>query len=272
LLPVSSTWLLALLLRSLPFVSDGRRSFSLPNQPGCNDHARPFFPRPAFVCPLMRARARSPPSLALFTQAAVLAAVRARSRFRTKLLRTVLGVEIIRRQSIMDFQGDVRGAFLKITLTTPDLVTTARSLFQDGRVPGLPAGTLTFDSNVPFALRFMIDRVSGGRGQFYLRVCHSTSRGTNVWVCQGVAGGQWVRVAPGSWHRRHYDDMVLADRGRTHTPSLLFPTRVPGRLAIASWRWTSILPIWRHCRCKGWVCDVRLRVVSSLCPEPLISR
>ena len=58
-------------------------------------------------------------------------------------------------------QREVSRPFLKITVALPNMVTVARCVLEKGMaIPGLACGPLvlpTFESNVLFILRFMVD-------------------------------------------------------------------------------------------------------------------
>eukprot|EP00887_Chlorella_sp_A99_P006196 scaffold3.g6196.t1 len=86
--------------------------------------------------------------------------------------RQVLGVHLEQRQTVMYYQPQRSRPFLRVVLATPDQVAPARSLFEMGvPCPNSAAGVvrgLTYESNVLFPLRFMIDR--------------------------GIVGGSWVEL------------------------------------------------------------------------------
>ncbi|TFK74920.1 hypothetical protein BDN72DRAFT_832633 [Pluteus cervinus] len=72
----------------------------------------------------------------------------------------VVKVEIIHRRSIMGYMGDNKVPFLTITLTEPRHVPKVRGLFEGGecKFRDLWAGpAATYESNIIFILRFMID-------------------------------------------------------------------------------------------------------------------
>ncbi|KAK7253937.1 DNA polymerase delta subunit 1 [Aureococcus anophagefferens] len=73
----------------------------------------------------------------------------------------VLGVEVVRdKRSIMGYQPDgARACFFKIYVALPTQIPALKKVLQDGvNVPGVGHSQLqTFESNVPFILRFMID-------------------------------------------------------------------------------------------------------------------
>ena len=69
-------------------------------------------------------------------------------------------VEIAMRESIWGYNGNQKTPFLKIVLHEPRMVPRVRSAFEDGEIHFgdlFHGPTLTFESNVVFDLRFMID-------------------------------------------------------------------------------------------------------------------
>lgn len=72
----------------------------------------------------------------------------------------VLHVGIVHKQSIMGFHGSAKRPFLRITVAAPMLVPSARKLLEKGNVmiPTFARAEMqTYESNIQFALRFMID-------------------------------------------------------------------------------------------------------------------
>lgn len=88
----------------------------------------------------------------------------------------VVSITVEHRKSIMHYQPTTQ-PFAKVTLASPKLVPTARRLFevdQGFEVPGLGACTYTtFESNVPYVLRYMVDA--------------------------GIGGGSWVTLPAGAY-------------------------------------------------------------------------
>jgi DNA polymerase delta subunit 1 len=69
-------------------------------------------------------------------------------------------VEIAMRESIWGYNGNQKTPFLKIVLHEPRMVPRVRSAFEDGEIQFgdlFQIPSLTFESNVVFELRFMID-------------------------------------------------------------------------------------------------------------------
>ncbi|GIL73849.1 hypothetical protein Vretimale_5040 [Volvox reticuliferus] len=79
----------------------------------------------------------------------------------------VLRIELCQKASIWNYQGnDSKRGFLKIVVSVPNLVTPARGLFEAGlqvQSMGEYIKCTTFESNVLYTLRFMVDtKVVGG--------------------------------------------------------------------------------------------------------------
>eukprot|EP01127_Copromyxa_protea_P018831 TRINITY_DN6007_c0_g1_i1.p1 TRINITY_DN6007_c0_g1~~TRINITY_DN6007_c0_g1_i1.p1 ORF type:complete len:1070 (-),score=207.54 TRINITY_DN6007_c0_g1_i1:89-3298(-) len=77
----------------------------------------------------------------------------------------VLAVEIEEKASIMNYRGDEKASFFKITFAIPGHVPTARTILEDGlavRGVNCVVSYYTFESNIAFVLRFMIDWDIGG--------------------------------------------------------------------------------------------------------------
>lgn len=98
----------------------------------------------------------------------------ASSGTRDKLSQYVTSVEVVMRSSLMHFQGAEHTPFFKVTVALPSLVATSRNIIERGfeLVGGgrFPGGT-SYETNIAFALRFMVDR--------------------------GIVGGGWVKFVPG---------------------------------------------------------------------------
>jgi len=64
------------------------------------------------------------------------------------------------RENLWGYNGNTKSPFLKIVLQDPKMLARARSMFEQGEVQFLDmfqGPTLTFESNIAFLLRFMID-------------------------------------------------------------------------------------------------------------------
>jgi DNA polymerase delta subunit 1 len=69
-------------------------------------------------------------------------------------------IEISMRENLWGYNGNQKTPFLKIILHDPKMVARARSIFENGEIQFLDmfqGPTLTFESNIAFLLRFMID-------------------------------------------------------------------------------------------------------------------
>nr|GMC79266.1 DNA polymerase delta catalytic subunit [Ipomoea batatas]GMC90235.1 DNA polymerase delta catalytic subunit [Ipomoea batatas] len=86
-------------------------------------------------------------------------------------------IEIVQKRSIMYYQQQGSQPFLKIVVALPTMVTTCRGILDRGiQIDGLGMKSfMTYESNVLFALRFMID-------------------------C-GVVGGNWIEVPAGKYKK-----------------------------------------------------------------------
>ncbi|CAH9127494.1 unnamed protein product [Cuscuta epithymum] len=89
----------------------------------------------------------------------------------------VLRIEMVHRKSIMYYQQQSSQPFLKIVVALPTMVTTCRGILDRGiQIDGLGMKSfMTYESNVLFALRFMID-------------------------C-GIVGGNWIEVPVGKYKK-----------------------------------------------------------------------
>ena len=87
--------------------------------------------------------------------------------------------------------------FLKITLALPNMVSVARGILEKGMViPGLSSTPLvlpTFESNVLFILRFMVDCKARTPARLVSAVHSREAHATQV------TGGNWVQLPQGAW-------------------------------------------------------------------------
>ena len=96
---------------------------------------------------------------------------------RDGIKQAVLAVEIFQRCSMYGFHYNKMFPFLKITLASPKLVAPARRLISSVNIP--PFGQvsyLSFESNIEFEVRFMVDT--------------------------GVVGCNWIECPPGKYKLR----------------------------------------------------------------------
>jgi DNA polymerase delta subunit 1 len=138
---------------------------------------------------------------------------RLRATSRERLQRFVIAISVVERQSIWGYQGDKKQRFFKITMAVPPLVATARNLLEKGEisVPGRgPIRFSTYESNLPFVLRYMVDKdVRGGgwvevpAGQWYPRPANKKTSHCQLEIDMHwkqlkahTAEGEWLKLAP----------------------------------------------------------------------------
>ena len=95
--------------------------------------------------------------------------------------KAVINVELIHRRPLTGYSPRDSEPFFKITVASPRLVATSRTVLQKG-IACLPGDRMwccekTFESNIPFPLRFMID--------------------------EDLSGGSWVEVKNATYTRRN---------------------------------------------------------------------
>ncbi|KAB5556432.1 hypothetical protein DKX38_007341 [Salix brachista] len=95
----------------------------------------------------------------------------------TKVPKCVRRIELVHKRSIMYYQQQQSHPFLKIVVALPTMVSGCRGILDKGiQIDGLGMRSfLTYESNVLFALRFMID-------------CN-------------VVGGNWIEVPAGKYRK-----------------------------------------------------------------------
>ncbi|KAJ4751824.1 DNA polymerase [Rhynchospora pubera] len=91
--------------------------------------------------------------------------------------RFVKRIELVQKKSIMYYQPQKSQAFLKIVVALPTMVTSCRGILERGiTIDGLGSKSfVTYESNILFALRFMID-------------CN-------------IVGGNWIEVPLGKYKK-----------------------------------------------------------------------
>ena len=130
----------------------------------------------------------------------------------------VTRVELVQKQTVWNYQSEKSRTFIKITMALPTLVTAARSALEKG-MPTPTGGSIsfpTFESNVLFVLRYMIDT--------------------------DIVGGNWVEAKQGKYklrtdggHRKpasscqiefdvHYKDIISHPAEGPH--SVIAPLRI----------------------------------------------
>lgn len=123
----------------------------------------------------------------------------------------VLSVDIVHRESIVSFHNNQKIAFFKITVALPKHVTPARDILEDQgiNIPGVGMRVFqTYESNIVFALRFMIDRAVQGVSWIELpakKWIHTNPRNS---ACQleldcyyedfiaHAPDGEWIKTPP----------------------------------------------------------------------------
>ncbi|KAJ4777986.1 DNA polymerase [Rhynchospora pubera] len=95
----------------------------------------------------------------------------------SNVLKFVKRVELVQKKSIMYYQPPKSQPFLKIVVALPDMVGCCRGILERGiTIDGLGSkSSVTYESNIPFELRFMID-------------CN-------------IVGGNWIEVPSGKYKR-----------------------------------------------------------------------
>jgi DNA polymerase delta subunit 1 len=74
----------------------------------------------------------------------------------------IYSVQMLLRENLYGFQGNVKSPYLKITVTDPKYINKLRTSIESGSAnykglwKGADGGVLTFD-NIQYVLRFMID-------------------------------------------------------------------------------------------------------------------
>ncbi|GBG84624.1 hypothetical protein CBR_g38906 [Chara braunii] len=125
----------------------------------------------------------------------------------------VAAVSMVTRQSLLYFQKTKQRTFLKIVMTLPAYVAACRDILERGiQISGLGYQSFTtFESNVLFALRFMID-------------CN-------------IGGGSWVELPPGSYRFKsqqlsycQYEVDVMYDKIISHPSAGRYGKLAPVRI------------------------------------------
>ncbi|KAH6833845.1 DNA polymerase delta subunit 1, partial [Perilla frutescens var. hirtella] len=131
----------------------------------------------------------------------------------SKVPKFVRRIELLQRRSIMYYQQQSSHPFLKIVVALPTMVASCRGILDRGiQIDGLGMKSfMTYESNVLFALRFMIDR--------------------------NIVGGNWIEVPCGKYKKTArnlsycqlefdclYTDLI------SHTPEGEFSKMAPFRI------------------------------------------
>lgn len=85
-----------------------------------------------------------------------------------KLQHMVLAVEVHEKSTLFQWQGGTHSLFFRVEVGIPNLVAMARTICEGGfeltENRGSFPGCTTYETNIPFALRFMVDRKIPGGG------------------------------------------------------------------------------------------------------------
>jgi DNA polymerase delta subunit 1 len=101
-------------------------------------------------------------------------------RDKSRNSKSVLKVEIVQKQTILYYQPQKSRPFLKISVALPNLVASSKSVIEQGlSLPWLGCSLHgpTYESNIPYALRYMIDA--------------------------SIVGGCWVEIPAGRYSLIH---------------------------------------------------------------------
>lgn len=123
---------------------------------------------------------------------------------------TVVGIDMVLKQSIYGYNSKGKTPFLKVTMVLPRLIAPAKRLLETGSVSVDPYGAPSyriFESNVDFEIRFMVDTHVVGccwielpRGKYKVR--DDRSRVSRAQIEVDVAWDDMVSHAPeGAWAR-----------------------------------------------------------------------
>lgn len=131
------------------------------------------------------------------------------------LTQAVLAVDVMQKENIYGYHGNKMMPFLKITVAYPKLIAPARRILESGMsVPPYPhRGYQTYESNIDFEIRFMVDTDVVGCNWIEVpagtyRVRSTSSNPPSVSASQieidvawdrfisHAADGQWQDVAP----------------------------------------------------------------------------
>ncbi|CAG5135999.1 unnamed protein product [Candidula unifasciata] len=138
------------------------------------------------------------------------------------IVQAILAVDYVMRESIYGYHGNRKIPFLKITVALPRLIAPCKRLLEQGFVcPGYAQhGFQTYESNIDFEVRFMVDTHVVGcnwielpAGKYHVRTRpHGSESSSGSWSrtsrCQlevdvsweefisHPAEGEWSKVAP----------------------------------------------------------------------------
>ncbi|KAH9507561.1 hypothetical protein Btru_051479, partial [Bulinus truncatus] len=131
------------------------------------------------------------------------------------IVQAVLAVDCVERESIYGYHGNKKSLFLKITVAIPRLIAPCKRLLEQGiQLPGYQHhGFQTYESNIDFEIRFMVDTDVVGcnwielpAGKYSVRVKDNSN--PKISRCQlevdiawtefisHQTEGEWSKVAP----------------------------------------------------------------------------
>jgi len=107
----------------------------------------------------------------------------AQAQTREKVASYVVDVQVVPRSSLMHWLQDEHTPFFKVTVAVPSLVSASRGIIERGfdlvGNRGRFDPSTSYETNIPFALRFMIDRAIQGAGWVRLDTSLPTSNGVS---------------------------------------------------------------------------------------------
>lgn len=137
--------------------------------------------------------------------------VKGRQRGGDNVQTCVVAVVAMKKQSILGFHNGEYKTFLQVLVALPSLVPTARAVLTDQfTCPGYsPMKYITYESNVPFVLRYMVDNNISGANWCELKRGSYTVRNRHTSTCQvefdvvfedvvshSIKEPRWLRIAP----------------------------------------------------------------------------
>nr|XP_054761510.1 DNA polymerase delta catalytic subunit-like [Lytechinus pictus] len=135
------------------------------------------------------------------------------------LTQAVLAVDVMQKENVYGYHGNKMMPFLKITVAYPKLIAPARRILEAGlSIPPYPhRGYQTYESNIDFEIRFMVDADVVG-----LQLDRSAS-----WELS-----QAIALGAHSCFKRHRSRSML--RGTAYQPSCRRPVAEGGTFRIMS--------------------------------------
>jgi hypothetical protein len=120
------------------------------------------------------------------------------------LKRYVVDVRVVKKQSIWGYHFGEMTDFLKITVALPSLVATARGYLSKGMmIGGQQRVFMTYESNLLYVLRFMVDKkIVGGTTAQHPTVsphCPPPLAHAHAFLC---VSGAWLELKGGTYKVR----------------------------------------------------------------------